>query len=417
MLALMISQAPLRSHAKERHCSLKSLSYTKALEAYLKVLIDKQILKIEELKEFRENLKDRRLINPISDEGAKTDEARLIHYEGIEEYIQKKIDLNELSKWLDETLKEIERNKKDQSDAEKETIFPYRKMIFHKIPKGSFFMGEKKNVSVTLTNDFMMSDTHITQAQWVALMGENPSSFKDGEGSALMQVKGKLVQLKPDHPVETVSWWSVLEFANRLSQKHGLKPVYDLSKIDFKEGTKAEDGSWKTEEEERFIKLIQQAISAGGIYAQEGYRLPTESEIEYVMTNLGKSNGQFVFGNSEDVLEQYAFYEKNSKGSTHEVALKKTFLIDGKPFFDLHGNVGIWAWDNMYWTYPSVEAGWQTKGGIDPVGDDTGFLRVVRSSSWRSIDSYHYSHHRSLLNSFEHLMNGQIGFRLVRTIK
>ena len=38
-----------------------------------------------------------------------------------------------------------------------------------------------------------------------------------------------LVKMQSDYPVESVSWWSVLVFANKLSERHGLKPVYDLS--------------------------------------------------------------------------------------------------------------------------------------------------------------------------------------------
>ena len=52
-----------------------------------------------------------------------------------------------------------------------------------------------------------------TQKMWLEVMENNPSGFKGD-----------------NRPVETVSWWEVLEYCNRLSEKYGLEPVYDLSK-------------------------------------------------------------------------------------------------------------------------------------------------------------------------------------------
>ena len=52
-----------------------------------------------------------------------------------------------------------------------------------------------------------------TQLMWLEVMENNPS-----------EVKGFY------KPVETVSWWQALEFCNKLSEKYGLEPVYDLSR-------------------------------------------------------------------------------------------------------------------------------------------------------------------------------------------
>ena len=51
-----------------------------------------------------------------------------------------------------------------------------------------------------------------TQDMWMEVMENNPSEFKGGR-----------------RPVENVSWWDALEFCNKLSEKYGLKTVYDLS--------------------------------------------------------------------------------------------------------------------------------------------------------------------------------------------
>ncbi|MDP6506998.1 MAG: formylglycine-generating enzyme family protein, partial [Planctomycetota bacterium] len=76
------------------------------------------------------------------------------------------------------------------------------------IPAGEFQMGsnefdaEKPIHTVKITKPFHMSSTEVTQAQYEAVMGKNPSSFK-----------GK------DLPVETISWEEAVEFCKKLSWK------------------------------------------------------------------------------------------------------------------------------------------------------------------------------------------------------
>jgi formylglycine-generating enzyme required for sulfatase activity/uncharacterized protein YkvS len=78
------------------------------------------------------------------------------------------------------------------------------------IPAGSFMMGgnqnddEKPIHKVTIKNSFLMSKYPVTQAQYRAIMGDNPSHFK-GE----------------NNPVERVSWEMAQEFCQKLSQKTG----------------------------------------------------------------------------------------------------------------------------------------------------------------------------------------------------
>ena len=83
---------------------------------------------------------------------------------------------------------------------------------------------EEDKKPVTLTYPIEVQSTPVTQKQWVEVMGENPSHFIEGEDSDVLSFYGKDIKLQPDHPVESVTWWSVLEFANRLSGQHGLPP-------------------------------------------------------------------------------------------------------------------------------------------------------------------------------------------------
>ena len=80
------------------------------------------------------------------------------------------------------------------------------------IKPGSFVMGnaqggeidEKPVTQVSLTRGFWLGQTEVTQAQWRAIMGNNPAHFQGD-----------------DLPVETVSWNEAMEFCQKLSDREG----------------------------------------------------------------------------------------------------------------------------------------------------------------------------------------------------
>ncbi|MFL5696909.1 MAG: formylglycine-generating enzyme family protein [Ktedonobacteraceae bacterium] len=89
-------------------------------------------------------------------------------------------------------------------------------MEFVLIPKGSFVMGfpdsdaeafpdEKPAHRVTITQPFYLGKYPVTQAQWEAVMGNNPSRFKGN----------------PSHPVVNVSWDDVQAFLHKLNEREG----------------------------------------------------------------------------------------------------------------------------------------------------------------------------------------------------
>ena len=91
-------------------------------------------------------------------------------------------------------------------------------MEFVKLPAGEFMMGcapsdaacdsnEKPLHKVTITRPFEMGKYEVTQAQWQAVMGTNPSKFKG-----------------PDLPVENISWRLTQEFMQKMNdRKDGYK--------------------------------------------------------------------------------------------------------------------------------------------------------------------------------------------------
>ena len=85
----------------------------------------------------------------------------------------------------------------------------YENMIF--VQGGKYqpsFADEEKEVF-----DIEVCKYLTTQKMWTEVMENNLSAFKGD-----------------NKPIESITWWEALEFCNKLSEKYGLEPVYDLSK-------------------------------------------------------------------------------------------------------------------------------------------------------------------------------------------
>jgi formylglycine-generating enzyme required for sulfatase activity len=94
-------------------------------------------------------------------------------------------------------------------------------MTFVRLPKGSFFMGwdgQNKGVKTELKEDFEIAVHDVTQGQWQAVMGNNPSWFSRSGGGKYVITDVTDEELKL-FPVERVSWDEVQEFLTKLNEK------------------------------------------------------------------------------------------------------------------------------------------------------------------------------------------------------
>ena len=234
-----------------------------------------------------------------------------------------------------------------------------------KVPKGSFTMGSPTGESgrgtdetqhaVTLTTDFWMAESEVTQRQYRNLMGSSPSSFKGDE-----------------LPVESVSWFEAAEYCNALSVKEKLTPCYQIS------GTTV---GW-----------------ADGLRCT-GYRLPTEAEWEYAASPA--TPPRTVYAGSDSV-DGVAWYSTNAGSTTHAV---KTKTANERGLYDLSGNVWEWVWD---WYQSNYEALPLT----DPIGPSTGTSRVLRGGTWSYSAAYtRVAQRYTLVPMYRDII---LGFRIVR---
>jgi len=233
-----------------------------------------------------------------------------------------------------------------------------------KVPNGSFTMGsptgesgrgtDETQHSVTLTTDFWMAESEVTQRQYGNLMGSGPSNFKGDE-----------------LPVESVSWVDAVAYCNALSVKELLPPCYQIS------GTTV---GW-----------------ADGVKCT-GYRLPTEAEWEYA----ARSPASTVYAGSDSV-DGVAWYSTNSGSTTHAV---KTKTANGRGLYDLNGNVWEWVWDWFQSNYEALPS-------TDPIGPSTSAARVIRGGAWNGMAAYARVALRS--NNAPTNRPDIIGFRIVRS--
>lgn len=174
--------------------------------------------------------------------------------------------------------------------------------------------------------DYWMGKFQVTQAQWEAVTGENPSRFKDA-----------------DRPVECVSWNDCQKFLETLN----AQPAAKASGLVFR---LPEEAEW------------QYACRAGATeYWTSAYcKLADGTEI------------------TEETLDEVAWFDKNSDEMTHPVGQKKPNAFG---LYDMYGNV--WEWTSTADGEDRVNHG---GSWLDPAWDCESLIRDRGSPSYRDND-------------------------------
>jgi formylglycine-generating enzyme required for sulfatase activity len=216
------------------------------------------------------------------------------------------------------------------------------------INPGSFREDDGANPhQVTIGGPFWMKATEVTQGDYQSVMGNNPSTYTTCGSSC---------------PVEHVSWFMAIAYANALSSRDGIPPCY----------TKAGGTNYTATDAAAFIDPVW----SSGVLCR-AYRLPTEAEWEYATragTTTALYNGPITVNGCSPLdpnMDAAGWYCGNTMTGPHPVGLK---LRNPWGLYDTLGNVLEWVWD---WngTYPSTAV-------VDPIGPTSGPGRGTRGGTF-----------------------------------
>ena len=310
--------------------------------------------------------------------------------EGIADFIDKQITDNEgaIKKYIldlakfekleleEENIEKIIKSFKDtiKRYSGKKIESKYENMIFVKGGKYQpSFADEEKEVF-----DIEVCKYPTTQKMWMEVMENNPS-YSKGD----------------NRPVENITWWQALDYCNKLSEKYGLEPVYDLSKS------------------AQGILMIKE-LGGETVYPDvanfkntEGFRLPTEVKWEWFARGgqiaIEQGTFDYTYSGSNNINE-VAWDTDNSECDTHDVGLKKPNQLG---LYDCSGNVLECCYD----TTEDIEVG---KNYIYKAFDSSNIYRRLKGGSWGDVAE----DCAVLSRSFNQAVDAysDVGLRIVRTI-
>jgi eukaryotic-like serine/threonine-protein kinase len=188
-----------------------------------------------------------------------------------------------------------------------------------------------------------------------------------------------------EFPVGGISWYMAAKYCNWLSKEEGIPEV---------------EWCYEIKGDEVVLKSNYLGLT--------GYRLPTETEMEYATRAGAVTSG--YYGETDELLPKYAWYNKNSKEKTWPAGSLKPNDLG---LFDVQGNVFTWCQESFK-PYPWV-TGEESAEDLEDGQVVSGAVgRVLRGGSFDAQASYVRS--ASRISNVPAFQAFDFGFRLARTL-
>jgi serine/threonine protein kinase/formylglycine-generating enzyme required for sulfatase activity len=223
---------------------------------------------------------------------------------------------------------------------------------------------------------FALATTHVTVEQFKRFLPKYNSP------------QAEVISPEPDCPVLGIDWYRAAMYCIWLSHREGLPQdqwCYVLNeKGEFGPGMRL----------------------APNYLERMGYRLPTEAEWEYAC-RAGAATSRY-YGESDELLGKYAWYNKNSAQRTWPV---RSLKPNDFGLFDMHGQLSVWCQDQYEESGPLQGEESRMTGLVV----EAAVKRVVRGGFWDAPAENVRSAYR--VGYLPTVRAADIGFRLARTVR
>ena len=255
---------------------------------------------------------------------------------------------------------------------------------------------EPQNRTLRVDRDFWITDTEITQGDWRRLMGGNPSYFAAGGDDG------------DQRPVERVSFFDALAFANRLSESEGLAACYRLEYCLGAPGLGCAEG-------ERSCSGSYYCSRVTALYDEcDGYRLPTRTEWRYAAQ--GDRETRYWWG--DELSPEDANCASNSRDGEHRTTPVRGLPANPFGLYGMHGNAAEWLLevpsDTLVYEREADSPASYYRRTREPQHSGSRNREKAAGGSWRSSSSSCYSSGAKALDV--DLRSHDLGFRLVRPV-